>query len=435
VVDGVFHAVMLGLSESYLGALAVELGHGDTALALLVTVPLVAGASAQLLAGFVVPLLGSRKRTVVAGATLQALSLLGFVWIAATHQRALAPLLAAKILWWVAGSVIVPPWGAWMADLTEPIRRERYFAWRSAGVQLALLFAVVGGGIVLGRAQAGPEALARFELLFWGGVVARLLSALALSAKRDPASAVEPPSGTTRARLGQALRESSWRVPLYMIGMMFGAHVAIPFFTPYMLRTLALEYEAFGMLNALAVLSKAAIFPLCHRLSAVFGVHRVLTVGAIGVGLIPVLWTLADDVTGIAGIELMGGAVWALLEYASFQVLLGCARAEHRVEFFALYGTFLGLAQLAGSLLGSALLERGGMSYRDAFVLSSVLRLAALVVLVPAIRRLHVRPLRLFLRLVGTRPVGGGLARPVIRDQNGAEEDPERESVSGERPG
>jgi hypothetical protein len=49
--DGVLYAIMVGCSESYLGALAVELGHRGTSLAVLVTVPVLIGAVAQLASG------------------------------------------------------------------------------------------------------------------------------------------------------------------------------------------------------------------------------------------------------------------------------------------------------------------------------------------------------------------------------------------------
>src|SRR5690606_31190296 len=71
VLDGVLHAVMLGVSESYLGAFAVELGHREAALALLATLPPLCGALCQLAAPWLVGLLGNRKRLVVLGAALQ----------------------------------------------------------------------------------------------------------------------------------------------------------------------------------------------------------------------------------------------------------------------------------------------------------------------------------------------------------------------------
>ena len=132
VLDGVLHALMLGVSESYFGACAYALGHTDTALALL-TLPLFAGALAQAFTGPLVLWLGSRKRLVVLGAIIQTLSHVGLIAIAASGVTALWPLLSLVLLYFVSGMVMVPAWGAWMGALTEGIDRERYFAVRITG--------------------------------------------------------------------------------------------------------------------------------------------------------------------------------------------------------------------------------------------------------------------------------------------------------------
>jgi len=93
-VEGMLHAAMLGVAESYLGAFAVELGHRDGALAMLATLPLLVGSSAQLLASPLVSLLGSRKRLVVLGAAAQALTHIAFTVIAWSDCRSFAVLLA-----------------------------------------------------------------------------------------------------------------------------------------------------------------------------------------------------------------------------------------------------------------------------------------------------------------------------------------------------
>ncbi|MET0413608.1 MAG: MFS transporter, partial [Polyangiaceae bacterium] len=82
MVDGTLHAVMVGVTESYLGAFAVELGHGPEELALLATVPLLVGAGAQLASPLLCAALGGRKRLAVLGATVQALSIAGLAAIA-----------------------------------------------------------------------------------------------------------------------------------------------------------------------------------------------------------------------------------------------------------------------------------------------------------------------------------------------------------------
>src|SRR5262245_63517623 len=83
ILDGVLFALMVGASESYFGACAVSLGHGNTALALLATLPLFAGSMAQAFSGPLVLWLGTRKRLVALGAFVQALSHLGLIAVSA----------------------------------------------------------------------------------------------------------------------------------------------------------------------------------------------------------------------------------------------------------------------------------------------------------------------------------------------------------------
>lgn len=64
IVDGLLYGVMVGACESYLGAFAVALGHGSSAIALLVTVPMLFGAIAQLFAPAIIGrLCWSRQRS------------------------------------------------------------------------------------------------------------------------------------------------------------------------------------------------------------------------------------------------------------------------------------------------------------------------------------------------------------------------------------
>src|ERR1700749_851034 len=83
ILDGILFALMLGASESYFGACAVSLGHADTAVALLATMPLFMGSIAQAFTGQLVLWLGSRKRLVLLGALGQALSHVGLIAVAA----------------------------------------------------------------------------------------------------------------------------------------------------------------------------------------------------------------------------------------------------------------------------------------------------------------------------------------------------------------
>ncbi|MFZ9888594.1 MAG: MFS transporter [Myxococcota bacterium] len=416
VVDGVLHAIMVGVAESYLGALAVELGHDDRALALLTTVPLLSGALAQLGAGALATHVGGTRRFVVAGATLQALCLSTFIGIAWFEVKSLLWLLLAKVAFWCAGSVIAPAWGSWMGRLTEHIRRERYFAWRSSIVQLVLLGSFTSAGALLARHTEGD--LRAFAALHLVGLSARLLSALALSQKADirEERAVEG-QGATAARtegssLAAAIREANWRVPLYMAMLMLFAHVSVPFYTPYMLRELKLDYLSFAALTSVSILAKALVFPLLHPLAARFGLRTVLASGGLGISFVATSWAYVTSVPGLAAVQALSGASWGALEFASFQLLLHSAKADIRLPFLSLASCLQGVAQLSGALLGSVCLDLDGVDYRGVFLVSGIGRALALLALVRLDDVHRVRSLfELIARIDSVRPGGGAMRR------------------------
>lgn len=421
LVDGLLHAIMVGASESYLGALAVELGHTDQSLALLATLPLLAGAFTQLFSERMTSFFGSRRRFVVAGATLQAASQVAFATIALLEVTSLAPLLLAKLFFWVSGSMIAPAWGAWMGRLTENVRRERYFAFRSSATQLVLLVAFTGAGGFLGHNSEG--GLWAFAVLHVIAGVARLGSALALSRKadvRDDVSRDEERRPPLLESLQRGITGARWRVALYMGALMFCAHISVPFYTPYMLKDLGLGYLAFASVTSVSILTKAVTFPFLHHLAARFGMRAVLAVGGLGIASVALAWAFVKSFAGLVVVQAVSGAAWGAVEFASFQLLLQSARPEIRLAFLSLASCLQGAMQVGGALLGSLVLSRVQLPYTDVFMISGIGRALPLLLLLGdgSVRRMRgVR--RLFSRIESVRPGGGVIRRlwPASRDE------------------
>ncbi|MBN2357842.1 MAG: MFS transporter [Deltaproteobacteria bacterium] len=424
LVDGACYAVMVGVCESYLSVLAVELGHRDTALALLVTVPMLCGALVQLLTGPLVGWLGQGRRLVVVGAALQAICHLGFLWIALDDERRLWPLLVVKTLFAASGAVIVPAWNAWMTNLTEGIDRERYFARRSGLVYAVLLASYLLGGVLLDRGRVRGELLGAFALLFAVGLLARVLSAGALAMQRDDGGG----RGGVRPlqRLRDALARSRWQVALFTGAVMLGAYVSVPFFAPYMLLELKLDYCDYALLTSVSLLAKSVAFPLFHRVGNRFGLRPTLAGAGLGVALVPFCWWLFPSYSVLLLVEIGSGIAWAGFEFASFQLLIQSAASGGSVEFFSLSNALSGVLQLAGSLLGSFALAHFALAYREIFFGSSLLRALPLLILLwpPALAGAR-RPLpRLFLR-ISSAPSARDLAhRPILHQQPGPERTP-----------
>jgi hypothetical protein len=395
-----------------LGAFAVELGHGRRRPALLSTLPLLAGATIQLLSPLLCALLGSRKRLALAGALGQTASLGALCTIAAAHHSSLLPLLAAQLCYWVSGGAIAPAWNAWMASLTVHTNRPRYFARRSALNQLALLLAFGSAGYAL--QHAGVHVLHCFTILFLVAFAARLSSVFALSAQAD----IEPPRRLRVAdarvvpRVGRAWRASEFQVATYLCMLAFGTHLAAPFFTPYMLRELHFDYEVYAALSAASILAKAITFPCCHHIAERFGLERVLRWAGAGVALTPLIWACSSELGVLIFAHILGGGVWAAVEYSSYNLLLDSAPAELTAEFFSIANCMTGLAQFSGAFCGGLLLSRQVATYPALFALSAVARAVPLMLFAMAEHGQHFPlPLReLYARFGGLR----ASPRPIL---------------------
>lgn len=383
IVDGVLFALMVGASESYFGACAVALGHSDAALAMLATLPLVAGALAQAFTGPLVLLLGSRKRVVVAGALLQAISHIGLIAVAWRGSPAFAPLLSLVILYFVSGMMIAPAWGAWMGGLTENVDRQRYFAVRSGCVSAAMVVAFLWAGYHLRDAAESHRVSQTYAMLFSLGFVARLLSVSVLMAQPDPGAPPRDSGKRVLARTRAAMRGDGFRLAFGLGVLMLGAQISIPFYAPYMLKTLSLDYGGFARMVAVQLVARALVFPFAHRVAARFGLQRMLVTGIALIGLVAWMWGATNSIPALWLTQFLSGIAWACYEFASFQLLLHSAKPSYRVEFLAVAASLGGIMQLTGALIGSWLITQLGLSYRGVFLVSAVARCLPLLLFLP----------------------------------------------------
>ena len=385
VIDGLLFSLMVGASESYFGACAVALGHTDTALAMLATLPLFAGALAQALTGPLVLMLGSRKRVVVMGATVQALSHLGLIALAWQGSAAFAPLLALVMIYFISGMLIAPAWGAWMGGLTEHCDRQRYFAIRSGFVSAGMVVAFVWGGYLLRDGALTNHLSQTYALLFTIGFVARIASVGVIIAQPDPTPAPRDSWRRVVARTRSAMKGDGFRLVMGLGVLALTAQISIPFYAPYMLKTLALGYDGFAQMVAVQLVARALVFPFAHRVAARVGLERMLACAIGLIALVAWIWGALGNLQALYVAQFLSGIAWACYEFASFQLLLHYARPSHRVEFLALAASFAGIMQLMGAAIGSFLLTRLELSYRGVFLVSAFGRCLPLFMFLPLI--------------------------------------------------
>lgn len=388
--DGAAWSVMVGCGETYLPAFALAAGIGEVAAGLVATVPLLMGATLQLLAPAGLRRLGSHRRWVVLCATLQGASFLPLVVAAAVHQVPAPLVFLAAGMYWGTGLATGPAWNTWIGTLVPRRILPTFFARRTRFSQAGLLLGFVAAGVALQLGKSWNHALDTFAFLFLGAALCRFLSAGFLACQS------EPPPGHGRYRnvslpevIARLRGSTDGALLLYFLAVQCAVQISGPYFNPYMLGHLKLSYAEYVTLVGAALVSRVIAMPLLGRVAARFGARRLLWLG--GVGIVPLsgAWLISDAFAYLMLLQAIVGVAWGAYELGMFLSFFEHIRVEERTSMLTKFNLAHAAATAAGSLLGAALLSWGNKAtgmYLSLFVCSSVARLAALGLLwrVPA---------------------------------------------------
>ncbi len=413
--DGVFFSVMVGLGETYVPAFALALGLGATAAALVATVPVLLGSLLQLVSPFAVRRAGSYRTWVVACARLQAACFAPLVAAALGMPLGIVGLFAAMAAYWAFSLSTGPAWNAWVGTLVPLELRARFFASRSRWAHVALLGSLLAASFALHGAEGTPRALPLFAGLFTCAALARFASAnyLARQSERPGLAreheALSPPESLRRLR-----GRPEARLLLSILALTFATHVAAPFFTPYMLGPIGLDYSEFTWVTATVFAARIAALPLLGRLAPRVGISRMLAWSAFAVVPLPALWLVSHRLGWLFALQVLSGVAWGAFEYATLLTFFERIDARSRASVLTLYNVANAAAMTLGSLVGATAFgafREPPLAYAAVMALSASLRLGA----APLLRHVSAPrgptaqiPLAAALELEPARAPGGG---------------------------
>lgn len=385
---------MVGFGETYIPAFALALGLGPVAAGLTATVPLLCGAVLQLVTPRAVARLGTNRGWVVASTTVQSLSFVPLIWWAIRGHAELWELLTAASVYWGAGMAGAPAWNAWIGTLIPPSVRTSFFAQRGRLGQFAICIGFVVGGLVLQWGEQRGEVLAAFAVIFALAAVSRLVSTALLAAcsepspprRRGPGSAAEHGHSLGLATVARGMLASpSGAVVSLLWSFVFGAQFAGPYFTPYMLRELGFSYHAFMLVMAASFLAKAVMSPLLGRLASKIGTARLIGWATVAITPLSLLWLPSANLGYLVVVQVIAGTCWAAYELAVALLFFEAMSDRERTAAVTIYNVGLAVATVAGACCGGLVLRwfgSGHAAYAAVFIGSSILRLAALPLLV-----------------------------------------------------
>ena len=240
-----------------------------------------------------------------------------------------------------------------------------------------------------GDSNQNPWILRAFAGLFALAFVARLLSAWFLSRQSEP---VPVPHNQRQVPVSQLLlrlrRSPDGKLILYLVMAQAATQVAAPYFTPFMLRQMHLDYGTYAALVATAFMARVMSLPLLGRFAERSGANRLLLACGVAMAPMSVMWVFAyQNMPALFALQTLSGVVWGGFELASSLLIFERIAPAERTSVLTTFNLSNAAALVTGSLLGGAIFEAMGQSFQGylvIFALSSLLRTLTISLLLPA---------------------------------------------------
>lgn len=413
--DGIFAAVMGGITDHYAIPLALFLGATVQQVGLITALPNLSASLSQFLAVRVIYWLGGRLRVLVRLVFSQALLISAIAvlpWLETDNKVEL--LLALLILTAVCGGLAGPAWGSLISDFIPAGKRGRYFGWRNRTLGGVTVASIIVSGLILNGFQ--NLSAAGFCILFGLASLARFISGYFIKQMDEPPDRRDPASDFTFLMFVARFRESNFfKFVLFSASLTFATYLSAPFFAVFMLRDLQFSYLTYMGLQVCSSFASLVALPLWGRHADLVGNVRVLRLSSFLAALIPVLWLFSHDPGYLMLVQLWGGFAWSGVTLSAGNFIYDAVTPQKRVRCIAYYNVINGVALFLGSSLGGFLASRlpalFGYSLLSLFVLSCFCRLGFCLLLSRSFR--EVRPAheasfhKLFFSVVGIRPLVG----------------------------
>jgi MFS family permease len=408
--DAVGCSVMIGLGETYFAAFALALGTGETFAGLVATVPMLAGATLQLVTPRLLRQAKSYKRWVVACVSLQAAALLCMpLAVAFTGNAAAALIFLAATFYWAASQASGPAWNTWIEEIVPRRLRARFFAVRSRVSQACTLAGFALGGLALQAGKNTGWLLTAFVGIFLIGSSCRFMSAWFLNRQSEPSRGrYQPRSVPIREVFFRAKGQAGVPLVLYLLMMQAAVQISGPYFAPYLLGQQQMSYVNYMVLVGIAYLGKVIALPWWGRVAHRSGARRLLWIGGTSIVPMAALWLAADffspwqttytlnlgglsipchlsaEFAYLAAVQLVSGLVWAAYELAMVLMFLEAIPRHDRACVLTYYNFGNAAAHVVGGLIGAMILQLGHEShyaYLAVFGGSSLMRLCTVPLL------------------------------------------------------
>jgi MFS family permease len=414
--DGIFAAIMLGVTDHYVIPFALLLGATLQQVGWISGFPNLLGSISQLFAVQAIHRIGGRLRLLIRAVMIQASLLLFIAFLAwGDFPYRVELFLLLLVLSSLSGGLAGPAWGSLMSDYIPMRKRGRYFGWRNRILGMANVASTIVAGLLLYWAGESSRTLG-FLIIFLMAASARFVSAAYISQMSEVPRRRDPASDFTFLMFLARFRESNFvKFVAFMATLTFATYLAGPFFAVFMLRDLNFSYFTYMVLQVVGTVAGLVALPLWGRHADLVGNVRVLRLAGFLVTLNPLFWLLSHNVFYLSLVQMVVGFAWGGVTLCATNFIYDAVTPQKRVRCISYFNVINGIALFLGASLGGFLASRlpplQGYSLLSLFALSSVCRLSFYFLLFHRFK--EVRPSRevsiqeLFFSVVGIRPIIG----------------------------
>jgi MFS family permease len=441
IKDGVSYAVMMGSGETYFGPFGIFLHATTMQVGLLASMPQLFGSVMQWVGAVNMDRIKSRRRFVITGAFVQALTLIPMALVPFLFGKGTHPVLVLLVLTMIyqgANAAGLPAWSSLIGDLVPAEVRGRFFGRRNRATGMSTFLSLLVAGLLL-------DLFAKAGLAQWGFLVtlviaflARLNSVRWLARYRDPAFTITLDQIFTFRQFLKRSPRSNFAKFVFFIGAInFCVAFSAPYFALFMLRDLKFSYIEFMAVTAVVTITQFLTFRYWGELSDRFGNKKILNLCGCGVAVVPVLWLVSHQILYLFLIQVFSGLVWSGFSLASGNFLFDAVSPPKRARCVAYQGLINGVFFFLGSSAGGYVaghmpnsISIGPWVWTPAFMLpvlfliSGIMRAIAAGVFLRRFKEVRpVEPIRhrdLIFRVSHIRPIAGAtfsLITGLFRDQ------------------
>lgn len=367
VREGMAWSLMWGFGECYVAPFALFLSAGNTAMALLSTLPSILGALAQIAGASLTERLGRRRPIMVACTAFHSLCYLPLFVLPLLFPSLAVPLVVVIFtLMITVNNISAPAWNSLMGDIIPEETRGRYMASRVQYMNLAMLLAMIAAAAGLSGFEAHGRTWIGYGCFFLLAMVARGSSAVLLSRHYDPPYHARPDAYFSFLDFIRRLPQSNFARFTLTVALMNGSTmVAAPFFIVYMFRDLHWTYLQWMVSTALFMATQILVYPWWGAICDRHGGRVVMRATSLMIPLIPLPWVFVTNYWILLSLQVLSGLAWSGFTLASTNFIFDAVTPEKRARVTSYYSVVNGVfCVLGGSVIGATLADHLPAAYR-----------------------------------------------------------------------